>query len=74
MLEMVYNAENNEIKKLIDNEMLVVQKKIMESNKGSSGLIMRFWGGGKVNIVNVNEVWVKLGKNSSVSRYKCLVS
>jgi hypothetical protein len=39
---------------MIENEMLAVQKKIMESNKGSSGLISRFWGGSKVNIVNVN--------------------
>lgn len=74
MLEMVYSAQNSEIKKLIDNEMLVVQKKIMESNKGSSGLMARFWGAGKANIVNVNEIWVKLGKNNSINRYKNLIN
>jgi hypothetical protein len=63
-LELIYISENDEIKKLIDNEMLVVQKKIMESTKASSGFMNRFWSSAKVNVVTINDVWVKLGKNN----------
>jgi hypothetical protein len=66
-------AEGTEVKKCIDNEMLAVQKKVMESNKGS--LFGRFmnWGAAKTSAVSLAGVWHKLAQNSSVNNYKCLV-
>jgi hypothetical protein len=53
--------------------MLVTQKKIMESTKASSGLIKRFWGSGKVDVVSITEVWQKLAKAPAMKKYKNLV-
>jgi hypothetical protein len=53
--------------------MLVIQKKIMESTKASTGFIKKFWGSAKVDVVTINEVWQKLAKTPAMKKYKNLV-
>lgn len=75
LLAMVYETENEQIKKFIDTEMLSMQRRIRESTKASSGLFSRFIGGRQSDksAVSVNDVWMKLAENESVKNYKHLV-
>jgi hypothetical protein len=74
ILELVFVAEGEQIKNLINSEMLAVQKKIMESTKVSSGFMGRFWSSGKTNVVTINEMWHKLAKNNEIKKYKYLIN
>jgi hypothetical protein len=74
ILERIYVAENDEVKKFIDKEMLNIQQKVRESRKGSkfSSWLSR-WGAAKTNVVSLAAVWHQLADNASISKYKCLV-
>lgn len=75
ILSVVYLAENEQVRKLIEAEMLTIQRKVRESTKASSGLFSRFIGGRQSgrSAVSVNDVWIKLSENSMVQHYRCLV-
>ena len=45
ILDLIYDAESDAVKKIIDREVLAVQKKIKDSTKASSGFFGRFVGG-----------------------------
>lgn len=64
LLALIYEAENEQVRKFIDNEMLNMQRRIRESTKASSGLFSRFIGRqSDKSAVSVNDLWIKLGEN-----------
>lgn len=75
ILSLIYEAENEQVRKLIEAEMLAVQRRVMESTKASSGLFSRFIGGkqGGKSSVSLTDAWTKLGKCDKITKYKHLV-